>query len=257
MVVGTFSSRPFPDLFHLDISSGQEVKSFFEGFSPDAVILSGGLTRPDVCELEPELSFKVNVKGTQNVVKYCNCKVILVSTDYVFDGEKGRYSERDKPNPINNYGWTKLKAEEIILDSRDDNVVIRVSGLYGYNGRNNEFLSSFNSGVIRAATDLLGSTLLLDDAVDHLPFFFTAKGIYHLSSGSTISRYDFASMAINILGFSVKMVPQEAKQIYHIAERPKNCSLISVRHSFRIHKENEGLRIVRKYMQQERSGGGA
>jgi dTDP-4-dehydrorhamnose reductase len=203
------------------------------------------MARPDECELNPELVYEVNVKGVENITKYAECKIIYFSTDYVFDGRKGFYSEEDIPSPINYYGTTKLIAEEIVLRHSKDNVVLRVAGLYGYNPRNNEFLKSFNAPILHRANDLLGSTLLINDAVKYLPFFMKGSGLYHLSSSSAISRYDFALMCAHILGLPAIVVGKPYKELYSIAKRPYNTSLISVKHKLKIYKEQEGLNLVR------------
>jgi dTDP-4-dehydrorhamnose reductase len=251
-VIGTFFSKPSPGLVYLDITDKQQVKSFFKTFDPDLVINCAGITKPDVCEINPKLAYKVNVEGVANMASFSPCKVIHFSSDYVFSGDKGFYTENDKPHPINYYGYTKLKSENIVLDSNPDNVVIRVSGLYGYNKRNNEFLSSFNFPEVYKATDLYGSTLLIDDIIIHLPFFCSAKGLYHLASGNAISRYDFALMAVRILGLSTKVIGKPANEIYSIAKRPRNSSLISVKHNLKIHNEEEGLKIVKNQIKNKK-----
>jgi len=244
-VFGTFLSNEHKGLIYLDLTRGTSVKDVLAKIKPDIIIHTGGLTNTDFCESDNEMAYKVNVRGTRNLVKNFSGKIIYFSTDYVFNGEKGPYCEDDVPNPINYYGWTKLKAEEIVLHAADDNVVIRVAGLYGYNERNNEFLNSFNSAIIYKATDLAGSTVLIDDVVKYLPFFLQKKGIYHLASGSAISRYDFALMAVRILNLPVKVTGRKAKDIYHTAKRPTNSSLISVRHNLEVCRENKGLDFVK------------
>ena len=254
-VIGTYFSRPSKDLYHLDIRDEKQVRQFFEKFHPGLLVIAGGVTQPDECELNRELAYGVNIKGIESIVKYCECKLIYFSTDYVFDGKKRFYSEEDSPNPINYYGWTKLKAEEIVLDNRDDNVVIRVAGLYGYSERNNEFLNSLNSSPVYKATDLFGSTLLIDDVMKYLQFFIKGRGIYHLTSGSALSRDDFASMAVRILEVPTKVIGKQAKAIYNIAKRPQNTSLTSVRHKLKVCKEREGLHIVKKCLTNEKRWG--
>lgn len=249
-VVGTYFSRQNKDLYFLDIRDKNMVKQFFKKFQPNLVIVCGGMTKPDDCELNRKLAYDINVRGMENVTRYCNSKLIYFSTDYVFDGKKGFYSEEDTPNPINHYGRTKLKAEEIVLKN-SDNVVIRVSGLYGYNEKNNEFLKSFNSSMVYRANDLLGSTLVIDDVVRYLPFFIRCQGIYHLSSESAISRYEFALMVVRILGLPTKVIGKQYKKIYSVAERPQDTSLISVKHKLKICKEKEGLNLVKKYLTYE------
>lgn len=172
-VIGTYFTRPCKNLVKIDIRKENDVKNFFATYTPDTVIICGGITRPDECEINKKLAYDVNVNGIANICRYYNGKIIYFSTDYVFDGNKNSgYSEYDSPNPINYYGWTKLKAEQIVLNHNENNVVIRVAGLYGYNSQNNEFIRSLNKSPIYKAVDVFGSTLLLDDVARYLPYFF-------------------------------------------------------------------------------------
>jgi dTDP-4-dehydrorhamnose reductase len=101
----------------LDISDKEQVEEVFEAIKPDVVVHAATLTDVDKCETDKELAWKVNVEGTKNIVEASESSgsfLIYISTDYVFNGESGRYKETDKPDPINYYGLTKLKAEEII-----------------------------------------------------------------------------------------------------------------------------------------------
>lgn len=245
-VVGTYFSRPAPDLTYLDIKNKKQVELFFEKNSPELLLICGGITRPDVCESNKEEAYQVNVNGVANLLSFCGCKVIYFSTDYVFDGRRGFYTEDDHPNPINYYGWTKYEAEKIVLEKSPDNIVIRVSGLYGYNKGNNEFIDSllYNSAVYKA-NDCYSCNLLLDDIVKYLPFFWGKNGLFHLTDGVALSRYEFASKAVKILGFPTEVFPKPSEEIYCYAKRPKNSSLGSNKHSLLLHDPDSGLRHIR------------
>jgi dTDP-4-dehydrorhamnose reductase len=76
---------------------------------------AAALTDVDKCEVDKDLAWKINVNGTENIAESCKKRhafLIYLSTDYVFNGEKGAYKETDKPDPVSNYGLTKLAAEE-------------------------------------------------------------------------------------------------------------------------------------------------
>ena len=101
----------------LDISGKVQVEQAFKNIKPDVVVHAASLTDVDKCETNKELAWKVNVEGTKNIVEAAHSAgsfLIYISTDYVFSGQKGNYKETDKPDPINYYGLTKLKAEEIV-----------------------------------------------------------------------------------------------------------------------------------------------
>jgi len=95
---------------------------------------AAALTDVDLCEKDKNLAFNVNVLGTKNVVEACkkvNAHLVYISTDYVFSGEKGYYSEQDETNPLNYYGFTKLEGEKIVESSNLSYLIARASVIYG------------------------------------------------------------------------------------------------------------------------------
>jgi len=249
-VIGTYFSKSVEDLVHVDTSNKKQVVTFLKTIKPDLLIDCSGMTRPDQCEKNQPRAYQVNVEGVANLTAHCSCKVIYFSTDYVFDGRIGQYTETDKPNPINYYGWTKLEAEKIVLGARPDNVVLRVAGLYGYNRRNNEFLYSLSKSksIIYKANDCISSSLLLNDVTQNIEYFWSASGLYHLADGETLSRHKFALKAANILGLTVNIIEKPAHRLYSFAQRPKNSSLISTRHNLYIRDSTKGLNHMKENM---------
>jgi len=244
-VIGTYFSRPASDLVPLDTTDRKQVATLLRTICPDLLIDCGGMTRPDACERDQQRAYQVNVEGVANLVEFCNSKIIYFSTDYVFDGEKGQYAENDEPHPVNYYGWTKREAEKMVLGARSDNVVLRVAGLYGDSRRNNEFLSSLAESVIYRAIDCFSSNLLLDDVIQNLLFFWSGSGLYHLTDGKALSRYEFAFKAVRILGLPTKVVGKPAREVYCIAQRPRDSSLVSVRHNLAVRDVEMGLQYLK------------
>lgn len=110
----------------LDLKAEQQA---LNKIKPDAVAHAAALTDVDKCEMDKELAWKTNVEATENLVRLCkkrNTFLVYVSTDYVFDGERGMYKETDTPAPINHYGLTKLKGEEAV-QALDDYCIARGS----------------------------------------------------------------------------------------------------------------------------------
>ena len=246
-VVGSYQSRPSSDLIQLDISNRDQVQKILGATRPDILINCGGMTRPDECELDPKRAYAVNVNGAINLSDFSNCKIVYFSTDYVFDGQKEYYSENDEPHPINIYGQTKLEAERIVLHE-GRNLVVRVSGIYGFNQRNNEFLDSLSSPFIFKANDCYASSILLDDIVNNWPFLVSASGLYHLTDGRRLSRFDFASKAVRVLELDSKVVPKSANELYKIARRPKESTLVTIKHKLLIKNEDDGLMQLKSKM---------
>jgi dTDP-4-dehydrorhamnose reductase len=117
-----------------DVSDEVQVRAAFEKVRPDVVVHSASLTDVDKCELNRELAWKTNVAGTEYVAEAAGRNrafLVYVSTDYVFNGQKGCYSEDDKPDPVNYYGVTKLEAERVVEDRLETYCIARASVIYG------------------------------------------------------------------------------------------------------------------------------
>lgn len=134
--VKTFSSHEIPGGIRLDVTNSSTLEDLILKVRPNIVINSSSITDVDGCEREREKAYKVNAEAVKHVVRasrVVEAYLVHVSSDYVFDGEKGNYGENDLPNPINYYGLTKLMGETYAL-SYDDALVIRTSGVFRHKG---------------------------------------------------------------------------------------------------------------------------
>ena len=108
----------FPNKLNLDILNLQSIESFFKRSNPSYVIHMAGLSRPmNIHDKNIEKSISLNIIGTSNIVIACkkyNCKLIYISTNFVYPGKKGDYKENDSLNPVNNYAWSKLGGESAV-----------------------------------------------------------------------------------------------------------------------------------------------
>jgi dTDP-4-dehydrorhamnose reductase len=128
---GTYHKREEPGLIRLDITSKEELARVFEKTEPDYVVncanLAGGV---DFCEKHPDLAKKFHLDANSHIGKLCeeyNSRMVLISTDYVFDGSKGSYAEEDEPNPLNIYGRYKLESERWIAKHVSSYTIIRTT----------------------------------------------------------------------------------------------------------------------------------
>lgn len=244
-VIGTYTHHCKEKLEFLDTTNVDCVRAILEKYNPKRIIYVSSLTNTDYCEDNQEEAYLVNVLGVENIMKYAKCKIIYFSTDYVFDGCSDHYYETDQTNPVNYYGNTKRKAEELILRSKD-NLVIRVTGLYGYSAQN-KFLNEFyTNSIVYKETDLWSSNLYIDDIVNNIEQLCCEHGILHLSDGEKISRYDFSKKAVEILGLRCMVMPILVCDSGKKAKRPKCNVLCSNKHRFKIHSSDEGLRLLKK-----------
>ena len=124
----------------LDVTDTKKVFDVFSSLKPDVVIHCAAFTNVDQCELEPEKAYLVNTVGTWAVAAACahlDAVLVYISTDYVFDGRKGKpYVEIDEPNPLNEYGKSKLGGEKMVLMLLKRFFIVRTAGLFGEKGKN-------------------------------------------------------------------------------------------------------------------------
>ena len=142
--IGTYQHRPVNGAtLSLDIRDRNAVDDCLRDVQPDVVFLAvntaGGV---DYCESHPEDARSVHVAGTSNIATAagaCGAKVVYYSTDYIFDGKAGPYSEEDKPAPVNVYGQTKWDAEEIIREITPNHLILRTTAVYGWDRASKNF----------------------------------------------------------------------------------------------------------------------
>ena len=124
-----------------NLSVEKNVSNLIKRLKPDFIINCAAFTNVDHCEKNKKNASDSNVKVVKNILKYMSlkCKLIHISTDYIFDGKNGSYSETSLPNPINYYGKTKLKSENILIGSGRPYVIFRPSVLYSSDISQNNF----------------------------------------------------------------------------------------------------------------------
>lgn len=218
----------------MDICSVEDIKSVFDRFIPTHVIHTAAMTNVDECEEFPLECEKLNVDATQllfNAVQKIGAHFQLLSTDFVFDGLKGNYSERDVPNPLSVYARSKVAAENLVLTSSYPKFsIVRTIILYGK--ANN--LS--RSNIVCWAKEALskGQPLsIIDDQfrsptwADDLAWAciricdLQKTGLYHISGPETMSIYDLVVRVANFYGFSKESLTKtDSLSLNQKAKRP-------------------------------------
>ena len=231
----------------LDKCDRKAVFELLEKINPDVVIDTAALHNVDYCETHPEEAWKVNVEGTRNVAEACKkvgAKVIFISTDYVFDGTKGYYTEEDAPNPLSYYAKTKLEAEKIIQSLDVNYIIARPSVIYGWNpnevsglksssGKSVNFvvwaLQKLEKGEeIKAVTDQYSSPTLADNLAEALLVMASSEkqGIYHTAGKDCLNRYEFTLKIAKVFGLDKSLIKPVTSEIFkQVAKRPKKCCL--------------------------------
>ncbi|BDB99848.1 SDR family oxidoreductase [Saccharolobus caldissimus] len=135
-IIKVYNTKEVQGGYKLDLTNYSAVEDFIIKKRPDVIINTASMTDVDKCEVEREKAFKVNAEAVKHIVRasrVIEAYLIHISTDYVFDGERGLYNEGDLPNPINYYGLSKLLGETYAL-SYDDSLVVRTSGVFRHKG---------------------------------------------------------------------------------------------------------------------------
>jgi dTDP-4-dehydrorhamnose reductase len=189
---------------NISITEREKLEEFFATLKPEVVISAGAYTDVDGCEKNKEKAWQINVGGVKNLSELCRenkAKLVQLSTDYIFDGKKGPYSEEDIPNPEGYYGLTKLESEKIIMNSQIDFLIVRTNVLYGKSlGETHNFvlwlIQKLKAGEeIRIVTDQYSNPTLADNLADAIKEVVekNISGILNIAGGDkVISRYEFA-----------------------------------------------------------------
>ena len=217
----------------LDITDKTAVERVLSEIKPDAVIHCAAWTAVDAAEDEEnkEKVYAVNVTGTRNIAEVCkqlNCKMIYISTDYVFDGQ----GDCKDFAPLNYYGQTKLEGELTVTELLDKFFIVRIAWVFGLNGKN--FIKTMiNVGkkydTVRVVNDQIGTpTYTYDLARLLVDMVETDKyGYYHATNeGGYISWYDFCCEFYKRYGLTTKVIPVTTEE-YGLskAARPFNSRL--------------------------------
>jgi dTDP-4-dehydrorhamnose reductase len=221
-----------------DVSDKNRVEAVFKKVNPEVVVHAAALTDVDKCELNRELAWNINVEGTRNIAeaaKSSHAFLVCISTDYVFNGEAGGYAEADRTDPINYYGFTKLKAEELVKDLVDEYCIARPSVIYGSTpaaGKINFALWIVNqlkkNEQIKIVTDQWNSPTLNTNLANMTLEIIERKltGTFHLSGATRISRYDFARAITQTFNLDENLInPCSSSDFSWSAKRPRDSSL--------------------------------
>jgi dTDP-4-dehydrorhamnose reductase len=238
VVVPIHNTKPLnSNSLKVDITRTTEILSLFHKLKPYAIIHTASETNVDKCETEKEHAWKTNVEGTRNIALACSklgAKLVYISTDYVFDGEKRCYKESDKPNPINYYGLTKFEGEKQVMLNCKDYAILRTSVLYGWHPWKQNFatwiISKLGQQQEIAVVEDHYNTPTLADNLAKMTVEVVEKdlrGLYHTSGSERISRYEFAKQIAKTYNLNSDLIkPVKMCQLTAwIAKRPKDSSL--------------------------------
>jgi len=216
----------------MDFTNVQSVNHVFSTYKPEVIVHAGAISKPDECEDNRELAFDINTQGTINLLKAAkplNSFFIFISTDFVFDGLKGMYNEKDSPTPVNYYGQTKLLAEEKVKEYVGEWSIVRTVLVYGRPQMGRENLLTLvkkkneNGEVFKVFTDQLRTPTYVEDLASAIVSIIDnkANGIFHISGVDQLSPYEMVIKMADLFGLNKELIlPINQNDLKEKALRP-------------------------------------
>jgi len=222
----------------MDFTDPFSIHDVFENNKPDVVIHSGAMSKPDECEIDQMKAYLVNVEGTVQLLinsEELKSFFVFLSTDFVFDGERGMYKEDDAPKPVNYYGRTKLEGEEAVKEYEHDWTIVRTVLVYGKN-------HSGHSNILKIVREKLekGEEYSVFDDQVRTPTYVEdlakgivsiiekkATGVFHLSGKNILTPYQMAIKTAEHLRLDSSVIKKvTAASFSQPAKRPLKTGFI-------------------------------
>jgi dTDP-4-dehydrorhamnose reductase len=243
-IYGTYLDHPVDleavETLAFDLTDLGKIERLCSTIKPKVIIHTAALSNPDYCETHHQEALTLNTFATRELARaasHLGVRIIHFSTDLVFNGGTGMYSEADAPAPLSYYAKTKHLAELEIMNNCSYYATLRFSLLYGRgNGSNKNFLETMEQQALRNSkmnlfTDQFRTPLYVEDAVAALERFVAdknLKGLFHLGGPDRLSRFQFGELFCRIFDFPQRLlVPSRLEEAQLAAPRPRDCSLNS------------------------------
>ena len=234
----------FKDHSNLEISDRNQILKELNSLLPDVVINCTAYLGVEPCGADPMNAFAVNSKAVKDLAEICshlNICLVHFSTDAVFDGNKGDYTEDDLPNPLNMYGMTKHVGDLFVQNICRKYYILRIPILFGMRENQGKIFIEkmhglFKSGnkELRIADDVVSCPTFSDDVADRVLDLIESKesfGLYHLKNEGRASLYEFARVFFQQLEVSIDIKRAKARDFAagEIEKKPLNTTIRSVK----------------------------
>ena len=227
------SGREDFDYFDVDITNHEQLKSTILKIKPDFIINTAAMTNVDTCENDREGCYDLNVNAVEYLTAVCaeiRAHLIHISTDFIFDGVQGNYTENDTPNPLSYYGETKLLSEKILQNSKINYTILRtilVYGLVNDMSRSNIVLwvkeSLENQKEITIVDDQYRTPTYVEDLAMACKLSIDKKaiGVFNISSNQLLSVYEIAQQVADAFQLDKSLIkPISTSTLNQTAPRP-------------------------------------
>lgn len=216
-----------------DITNGDSISRVIKKFSPDLVIHAAAITQVDHCEQHKEQCWNTNVAATAHIIaaaREARAPLLYVSTDFVFSGEKGMYTEEDETGPVNYYGTSKLAAEKLVMESGLEWSICRTVLVYGNAmGPTRSHMLTWvqneltKGHVIKVVADQVRTPTYAGDLSAGIVLMVNkaAGGIYHLSGKDIVTPFEMAVQTAQFLSLDPSLIQKvDASTFSQPALRP-------------------------------------
>ncbi len=223
----------------MDITDGVAVRELIVTHKPDVIIHAAAMTQVDDCETDKQSCYNINVTATRFLVdaaRETNSRLIYISSDFVFDGQSGPYSEQDEPSPVNYYGSTKVTGEKAIMESAVRWSIVRTVLVYGntVEGTRSNLVDwvkrSLEEGkTLKIVGDQFRTPTFVDDLVRGIQLVLekSADGIYHISGKEELTPYDMAIQTAQILELDETLIEKvDSKTFPQAGIRPMKTGFV-------------------------------
>jgi dTDP-4-dehydrorhamnose reductase len=220
----------------VDLTNRHAVRALFTALQPETIVHCAAATNVDWCEDHPELAALANVQASSflaEIAQELNARFVYISTDSVFDGKRGNYSENDQPVPLSVYAKSKWRGEQEVLRRHSSPLILRVT-IYGWNAQPKQSLAEWVLDEIVAGKQVCGFAdvyfcpMLANDVAEVLLTMLDRglSGIYHVVSSERVSKYDFAQRVAMIFNLGIdRVAPVSILAAKLRAPRPVDPSL--------------------------------
>lgn len=218
----------------LNMQDFESMDAILNNSQPDVIVNASALSVVDYCEQHPEEAYALNVSAVKHLAEYSQatgCRLIHLSTDFVFDGTaSSAYTETDTPNPVNYYGKTKRWSEEAIEQICTNHAIVRVEVVYGkpFERQHGNIVHLVknrleNGQSIRVVSDQFRSPTWVEDIARAIESLLTDKhqGIYHICGNETLSVADIAYRVAKHFGLDTSLIhPITTEEMNEATPRP-------------------------------------
>ncbi|MBZ0264002.1 dTDP-4-dehydrorhamnose reductase [bacterium] len=224
--------------FQIDLTDKKSSRQLLEKVAPHCIVNAAAMTNVDGCERDPQSCQRINIDLVSNLVQSAeklDAHLVHISTDYVFDGMNGPYTEEDTVNPLSVYGKSKLESEAIVLNSIILGTILRTVVLFGH-GENlkKDFVAWVvgelkNQNQVRIVDDQIGNVTLVDDLANAVVQAVKLRqgGVYHVAGKDILDRYRFTQKIAAAYNLDPSLIsPIKTKELNQDAPRPLDGGLI-------------------------------